>query len=94
MDKIVLQSLASDLKRIALSIQRDSQKSAERFQQEALRWLRESKNGSAQNSKSIENILNKVENCLKQNNDLKKAEDLLMYCTLIQNRTTVLSRNN
>lgn len=94
MDKIVLQSLASDLKRIALSIQRDSQKSAERFQKEALKWLRESKNGSAQNSKSIKNILNKVEKCLNQNNDLKKAEDLLMYCTLIQNRTTALSRNN
>lgn len=94
MDKITLQSLASDLKRIALSIQRDSPKNAERFQEEALKWLQESKNGSSRNNDSIKKILAKVEGCLARTNNLKKAEDLLMYCTLIQNRAKVLSDNN
>jgi len=94
MDKITLQSLASDLKRIALSIQRNSPKNAQRFQGEAFKWLQESKNGSVKNNDSIKKILGKVERCLAQRNNLKKAEDLLMYSTLIQNRTTVLTRNN
>ncbi len=87
MDKITLQSLSSDLKRVALSIQRNSLKNAERFQEEAFKWLQESKNSSSKNNDSIKKILGKVESCLAQNNDLKKAEDLLMYSTLIQNRT-------
>lgn len=84
MDKIVLQSLASDLKRITLSIQRNSLPTAIRFNQEAERWLQESKNGSDLSTKKL---LARVEEVLKRDNDLQKAEDCLMYSTLLQNRS-------
>ncbi len=89
MDKITLLSLASDLKRIALAIQRNSPKNAQRFQEEALKWLHQSKNSLPKNNDSMGKILEKVEKCLSENNDLRKAEDLLMYGTIIQNRTMV-----
>lgn len=88
MDKIVLQSLASDLKRVALAIQRNSSHSSLRFQQEALRWLNESKGKISKKDDSISKLLAKVERCLQEDNDLNKAEDLLMFSTLIQNRST------
>jgi len=84
MGKIALQSLSSDLKRIGLSIQRNSLVSAVRFNTEAERWLRESQKTGDQ---SILKLLEKVENSLQSENDLKKAEDCLMYSTLIQNKT-------
>ena len=83
MDKIVLLSLASDLKRITLSIQRNSFSSAKRFNEEAKKWLLESKKTS---DKTVKELLRKVEISLNQKDDLKKAEDLLMYSTLIQNK--------
>lgn len=83
MDKVVLLSLASDLKRITLSIQRNSSSSAKRFNEEAKKWLLESKETS---DITVKELLKKVEISLRQKNDLNKAEDLLMYSTLIQNK--------
>jgi hypothetical protein len=84
MEKIALQSLSSDLKRISLSIQRNSLASAIRFNTEAERWLKESRQTK---NRSILNLLEKVESSLRAENDLKKAEDCLMYATLLQNKT-------
>lgn len=83
MDKVVLLSLASDLKRITLSIQRNSSSSTKRFNEEAKKWLLESKKTS---DIKIKELLKKVEISLRQKDNLKKAEDLLMYSTLIQNK--------
>ena len=85
MDKVVLQSLASDLKRITLSIQRNSASSTARFNQEAANWLREALEKTEDNN--IKNLLEKVRSVLEQKDDLKKAEDCLMYSTLLQNRS-------
>jgi len=85
MDKQILQSLASDLKRITLSIQRNSFSSADRFNQEAERWLEQSFVGA---DRSTEKLLEKIALVLKEKNDLKKAEDCLMYSVLLQNRSS------
>lgn len=83
MDKVILLSLAQDLKRIVQSIERNSQQNAERFSQEAGRWLKESKNT---NDKYLKGLLVQIEKTLKRANDLDKAEDCLMYSVLIQNQ--------
>ena len=85
MDKVLLQSLSSDLKRITLSIQRNSPASAVRFNQEAAKWLADSKKKIA--DPSIQKILSRIHTVLNQKNDLKKAEECLMYSTLLQNRS-------
>lgn len=82
MDKITLLSLSMDLKRIVQSIERDSQKNAERFSLEAKKWLKESKNTK---DGYLKKLLGKIENTLAGKNDLKKAEDCLMYSVLVQN---------
>lgn len=82
MDKVTLLSLSMDLKRIVQSIQRDSQENASRFSMEAKKWLNESKNTK---DGYLRKLLIKIENTLAGKNDLKKAEDCLMYSVLIQN---------
>ncbi len=85
MDKLLLQSLSSDLKRITLSIQRNSLDSASRFNKEAKSWLKQSLEKS--NDSSVRKILEKVSIVLDQKDDIKKAEDCLMYSVLLQNRS-------
>lgn len=82
MDKVTLLSLSMDLKRIVQSIQRDSQENARCFSLEAKKWLKESKNTK---DGYLRKLLAKIENTLESKNDLKKAEDCLMYSVLIQN---------
>lgn len=82
MDKIILLSLSMDLKRIVQSIQKDSQGNASRFSMEAEKWLKESKNTK---DSYLKKLLVKIEKTLAGKNDLKKAEDCLMYSVLIQN---------
>lgn len=82
MNKVILLSLSMDLKRIGQSIQRDSQENAGRFCTEAKKWLEESKNTK---DSYLRKLLAKIENTLESKNDLKKAEDCLMYSVLIQN---------
>lgn len=83
MDKLAILSLASDLKRIVHSIQRNSGSNATRFNKEAQKWLREAMKTDNQ---KIVKLLDKVEKLLKTKDDLKKAEECLMYAVLLQNR--------
>lgn len=82
-NNIILGSLASDLKRVSMSLQRKSFSTADRFTQEALKRKKEV------NAEEIEpylrKILKHVEISLNSERQERTAEDLLMYSTLIQN---------
>lgn len=82
MDKVTLLSLSLDLKRVVQSIQRDSAQNVVRFSQEAKRWIDVSKGTK---DEYLQGLLAKIEKTLDLKNDLKKAEDCLMYSVLIQN---------
>lgn len=84
--KIALLSLSLDLKRICTAIQRDSSAVA-KFNCEAGDWLTSAKDTD---DKKLRKILLRVEKTLEKANDLKKAEDCLMYSFLIQNRALAL----
>jgi hypothetical protein len=84
--KIVLLSLSLDLKRICTAIQRDSS-AVVKFNSEASGWLAFAKNTD---DDKLRRLLLRVEETLTKGNDLKKAEDCLMYSFLIQNRALVL----
>ena len=81
-NRIVLGSLAMDLKRAALGYHRGSVAMAERFFTEALKRKKEC------DMKIIDpylfQILNNIES-LKGRSNKDKAENALMYSTLIQN---------
>lgn len=83
--KIILASLAMDLKRIALGLHRNSFIMAERFTKEALQRKNEL------NLRDLKPYLRKIvvdmEKVLKSSHNKKKAEDILMYSTLFQNYT-------
>ena len=81
MDKVTLLSLSMDLKRITTSIQRGSMSNAERFSKEAQRWIK-----SDTKDHYLKGLLDKITNSLSEKNDLKKAEDCLMYSVLLQNK--------
>jgi hypothetical protein len=80
--KIILGSLALDLKRAAIGYHRGSFIMAERFLREAVLRRKEYKNDDLK--PYIVNILNQIEN-LKMQPKEKIAENALMYSTLIQN---------
>ena len=85
-NKFILESLSSDLKRVALGLNRGSMGMADRFTKEALERKKEL------DLKTIRpymgKLLNKMEEALKNSkNPERKAEDALMYSTLIQNYT-------
>lgn len=84
-NRIVLSSLAMDLKRAALGYYKGSFKTAERFCQEAL------KRKAEVDIKTVKpyliDLLDKMERAFKVKDEKKKAEDLLMYSTLFQNYT-------
>lgn len=80
--KLIIESLAMDLKRVALGLHRGSYSMAERFKEEALK--RESELESQQLDLYLRNLLEKTKQVLSsQNSD--RAEDILMYSTLFQN---------
>lgn len=83
MDKVALLSLSMDLKRITTSIQRGSDDNANRFTQEARRWISEIQNN---NDKYLKKLLSKIEATLNKKDDPEKAEDCLMYSVLTQNK--------
>lgn len=82
-NKIILESLALDLKRVALGLQRGSTIMAQRFTNSALEREKEAKVDVVY----MQKILSKVKKLLKSQDDERKAEDILMYSTLIQNFT-------
>jgi hypothetical protein len=77
-NKYILESLASDLKRVALGLHRGSNVMAERFLIEALKRKKEVE---------IENVAPYIKNILIQINKDIDSDKALMYSTLIQNYT-------
>lgn len=78
--KIIIESLAMDLKRVSIGLQRGSKNMAKRFFQEAL--IRKSEIDQRTVPSYIRNILSKLD---AKRIDEKFAEDALMYSILFQN---------
>ena len=81
--KIILSSLAMDLKRVAVGLHRGSQKMAERFSEEALARKKELNLRRVQ--PYLVKLLHDMETSLAGKDNQKKSEDALMYSTLLQN---------
>ena len=77
-NKFILESLASDLKRVALGLYRGSDAMAKRFLQEARERKKEVK--LDQVAPYIKKLLNNLDNEMD-------ADEALMFSTLIQNYT-------
>ena len=75
-NKFILESLASDLKRVAIGKQRGSNIMADRFLQEALK---------RKNEVEMKTVATYIKKLLNNLNRDTSAEDALMYSTLIQN---------
>ena len=80
--KIIIESLAMDLKRVALGLQRGSNAMANRFKEEAL--IREKELESEQLSSYLKKLVKESKQVLTSN-DERVAEDALMYSILFQN---------
>lgn len=80
--KIIVSSLALDLRRVAQGLHRGSLASTVRFKQEALKRGAELKVGVS--DEYLQKLWNKTRRALDEESD-KAAEDLLMYSTLFQN---------
>lgn len=80
----ILESLASDLKRVALGLHRGSTTMANRFLEEAL------KRKTEVNFSTIDEYMQKLLNNLDEKIN---ADDALMYSTLIQNYTQLKKVN-
>jgi hypothetical protein len=81
-NKVILGSLALDLKRVALGYYKGSDKTAGIFLEEALKRTQEVDSNNLK--PYLKNILDKISE-LKSLDKQKLAEDALMYSTLIQN---------
>ena len=82
-NKIILESLAMDLKRVAIGYYRGSEVMAKRFAKEAKARKEELRNADLK--PYLRNLLSKMGDVLKQKDHKKLAEDCLMYSTLFQN---------
>ncbi len=88
-NKVILSSLAMDLKRVALGYYRGSLKMADRFLDEALKRSREV--DMTRIKPGLKKTLERIKDLEHQNDKSKAAEDALLYSTLIQN--AALSKN-
>jgi hypothetical protein len=86
-NKYRLQALSQDLKRVALAFHRGSFQVALRFQNEALD--RCSKIDISGEKPYLKKVLKQLNVILNRRQDVKNADNILMYSTLIQNYTTV-----
>ncbi|OGK21255.1 hypothetical protein A3C23_01950 [Candidatus Roizmanbacteria bacterium RIFCSPHIGHO2_02_FULL_37_13b] len=77
-NKFVLESLASDLKRVALGFHRGSNTMVQRFLDEALNRKEEVK---------VDQVAPYIKSLLKKLNKKTNSDEALMYSTLIQNYT-------
>ncbi|MBI3384682.1 hypothetical protein HY030_00635 [Candidatus Gottesmanbacteria bacterium] len=82
-NKIILSSLAIDLKRVALGLQRNSFSMAKRFEQEA--YKRKSEIDTKDLAPYMQALLSRLDKSLTSSSLERKAEDALFYSTLIQN---------
>jgi hypothetical protein len=87
-NKQVLGALALDLKRVAVGYFRGSSKLSDRFLQEALK--RKSKLDKKKLKPYLLKFLDGIEN-LKKEERHKAAEDALLYSTIFQNASSVIS---
>lgn len=81
-DKLLLSSLAMDLKRVALGYYRKSDRMADKFLQEVVRRKKEINLEKV--DISTKKLLQGLDKIMNESNDAK-AEDALMYSTLFQN---------
>lgn len=81
-NKVILGSLAMDLKRVALGYYKGSFKTADIFLEEAFKRKAEIEMDSVK--PYVKKILEKLET-LKNEDKQKAAEDALMYSTIIKN---------
>jgi hypothetical protein len=81
--RISLESLASDLKRVSVGLQRGSFGMAQRFSEEALRRKNEVSPEAVK--PYISRILTRLETTLTQDDPNRAAEDALTYSIIIQN---------
>jgi glutamine amidotransferase PdxT len=81
--KIAIESLAMDLKRVAIGLQRKSFTMANRFKEEAISRKDEIRGQGIQDT-YLERLISGVEKTLTST-DERVAEDALMYSTLFQN---------
>lgn len=82
-NKLILGSMAMDLKRVALGYWRGSFKTADIFLEEALKRKSEIESGNIK--PYLEDILSKIGSLNKLKDKKKAAEDALMYSTILQN---------
>jgi len=82
-NNIAISSLAMDLKRVAVGYYGDSNKTARRFSQEALKRIEEIEKQDLK--PYLRKYLNKLPDVLSQKDEKKIAEDALMYSTIFQN---------
>lgn len=87
-NKIALSSLALDLKRVALSYFRGSDKVAERFLKEA--FLRREEVDKNKIKKYLVKLLDDLDNFENEKDKKKVAEDALMYSKLFENASLLL----
>ena len=80
--KILIESLAMDLKRVALGLHRHSLPTAKRFKEEVLK--REAELESQKIDDYVKRLLDGSRKALQNDNE-RAAEDALMYSTLFQN---------
>ena len=85
--KIIIESLAMDLKRVAIGYFRGSATMSERFFEEALK--RRNEIDSTNLKPYLVKLLNNIEN-LKNEEIKKAADDALLYSTIFQNAATQL----
>lgn len=85
-NKIVLESLSMDLLRVAIGLHRGSKNMAKKFEEEALARSNELDKRSLK--PYLQTILLKLQTNFKSNSDHEKAEEALMYSTLIRNYCT------
>lgn len=79
--KIIIESLAMDLRRVAIGLHRGSLLMAEKFKKEAVNRSKELNN---KNDHYLTDLVNKMRESLAINSD-RSAEDALMYSVLFQN---------
>lgn len=84
-NKIIIESLSLDLKRVALGLSRGSFTMANRFAEEAIK--RKSEIDMSSIKPYLKTLLEKMEQSLQQEDKQKTAEDSLMFSTLFQNYT-------
>lgn len=83
--KIIIESLAMDLRRIALGLNRGSLNMANRFKEEAFKRAEELENQNP--TEYLKKLLLYMKKMIAGNSD-KVAEDALMLSTLFQNFAT------